>query len=111
MQGGEKKCARTVDGRCPDQGDSRFSSSREEKDFKIESKDRNLPSGKLEDVNMNVFVHQQIFIHYLIIIIENYILLIYLPHFMVASRFFVVVFFLYFQHHCQNICHNHHISL
>lgn len=95
MQGGEKKCARTVDGRCPDQGDSRFSSSREEKDFKIESKDRNLPSGKLEDVNINVFVHQQIFIHYLIIhiIIENYILLIYLPHFMVASRFFVVVVF------------------
>lgn len=46
MQGGEEKCARTVDGRCPDQGDSRFSSSRDKKDFKIESKDRNLPSGK-----------------------------------------------------------------
>lgn len=68
MQGEQEKCARTVDGRCPDQGDSRFSSSREKKDFKIESKDRNLPSGKLEDVNMNVLAYyQQIFIHYLII--------------------------------------------
>lgn len=57
MQRGEEKCARSVDGRCPDQGDSRFSFSREKKDFKIESKDRNSPSGKPEDVDVNLFAY------------------------------------------------------
>ncbi len=47
MQEGEKECARTVDGCCPDWRDSTFSSDEEKKDFKIESKDRNTPSGKL----------------------------------------------------------------
>lgn len=37
---------KTVDGCCPDRGDSTFFTDEEKKDFKIESKDRNSPSGK-----------------------------------------------------------------
>lgn len=36
---------KTVDGCCPDRGDSAFFTDEEKKDFKIESKDRNSPSG------------------------------------------------------------------
>lgn len=44
---GGQEWVRTVDGCCPDRGDSTFSSDEEKKDFKIESKDRNSPSGEL----------------------------------------------------------------
>lgn len=42
---------KTVDGCCPDRGDSAFFTDEEKKDFKIESKDRNSPSGRSEDVS------------------------------------------------------------
>lgn len=42
----------TVDGCCPDRGDSTFFTDEEKKDFKIESKDRNSPSGRSHFVTL-----------------------------------------------------------
>lgn len=39
---------KTVDGCCPDRGGSKFFTDEEKKDFKIESKDRNTPSGRCQ---------------------------------------------------------------
>lgn len=47
VQEGERgEQVKTVDGCCPDWGGSTFFTDEEKKDFKIESKDRNSPSGK-----------------------------------------------------------------